>query len=338
MLNGISRKGRLILGRLDRGDDLEEALLKVCSESSVRCGELRLLGALSHVELCAYDQKKLSYSPSRKFSGNLEILTILGNVSEKNGVRSLHLHATLARDTDNGIEVIGGHLLSGKVFAVEYTIQTCEDLILRRSMDEKTGLSLWTEKIEFPAADNQVDSPDAVVHPPTTAKEVKESEPKAETTPKSETKATTERKKPADSKEGEVSWDDVLSATMNESDKTNGKKKSETIKIKAISTSPKGTDSKEDLKSRAVTVEPAEEESPEDESLDNVEIVEPQPGDILIHPQFGECKVERLEDGEFLHVRMDSGRSIRLNMEILNLYLSGFEKGKQVFETRIGRS
>lgn len=338
MLNGISRKGRLILGRLDRGDDLEEALLKICSDSSVRCGEIRLLGALSHVELCAYDQKKLSYGPSRKFSGNLEILIILGNVSEKNGVRSLHLHATLARDTDNGIQVIGGHLLSGKVFAVEYTIQTCEDLILRRSMDEKTGLSLWTEKIEFPPADNQNETPAAVVHSPAAAEAVKESKPKGETTQKSEPKTTTGSKKAAESEKGEVSWDDVLSATMNDSEKTTGEHKRETIKIKAVSTSTKETGSKEDLKSRAVTVEPAEEEDQKDENLDNVEIVEPQPGDIVIHPQFGECKVERLEDGEFLHVRMDSGRSIRLNMEILNLHLSGFEKGKQVFETRIGRS
>jgi len=338
LLNGISRKGRLILGRLDRGDDLEEALLKTCSDSSVRCGEIRLLGALSHVELCAYDQRKLSYGPSRKFSGNLEILTILGNVSEKNGVRSLHLHATLARDTDNGIEVIGGHLLSGKVFAVEYTIQTCEDLILRRSMDEKTGLSLWSEKIEFPAADNQVHSPDADVHSPPAEKVVKEPKPKGETIKKSETKVTRESKKKGESEEAEVSWDDVLSATMKDSEKTTGKNKSETIKIKAVSTSTKETDSKEDLKSGAVTVEPAEKEPQEEERLDTVEIVEPQPGDIVIHPQFGECKVERLEDGEFLHVRMDSGRSIRLNMEILNLHLSGFEKGKQVFETRIGGS
>lgn len=332
------------MGRLNRGDDLEEGILRVCADTSIRCGEIRLIGALSHAELCAYDQKKQAYGPSRKFSGNLEILSVLGNVSEKSGDRSIHLHATLARDTDNGIQVIGGHLLSAKVFACEYAIQACDDLILRRSYDDKTGLSLWNEKIQFPPTDPEtaatasVPSSDKLsVEPEKKSSDEVSEDPPGETHPRTKTKklgSGMNKGKPGVDSEAaaDVSWEDVLAASLNrskvKSDITPSGKESDP----APQEKDQGKNSGNDLPSEdAVHSEnPYEEEEPWENTVD------PQPGDIVIHPQFGKCKVERLEDSEFLHVRLESGRSIRLNMDILNLHLSGFEKGRQIFETRIG--
>ena len=137
------------MGRLERGTDLVRALRRVCADHSVRTAEIRALGALESVEICAYEQKNRTYGPARTFKGDLEILSLTGNVSEKQGELALHLHITLARDTDNGIQVLGGHLLSGKVFACEFVINTCDDLILRRGVDKATGLPLWRDKIEF---------------------------------------------------------------------------------------------------------------------------------------------------------------------------------------------
>lgn len=333
------------MGRLDRGDDLEEGLLRVCSESSIRCGEIRLIGALSHAELCAYDQKKQAYGPSRKISGNLEILSILGNVSEKSGDRAIHLHATLARDTDNGIQVIGGHLLSAKVFACEYAIHTCEDLILRRSRDEKTGLPLWNEKIQFPpippepvsAAPGPSDDEPSAEHETGSSDDSRNVHPEETKTPQrvnTRKLGSGARKSSVDS--DNVSWDDVLAASTKRSKETPG------VSPAAVETDENQDQDYEDSPERQSSDDYFAEDPITDENTAEDEeswetTVEPQPGDIVIHPQFGECKVERLEDGEFLHVRLESGRSIRLNMDILNLHLSGFEEGRQIFETRIGR-
>ena len=97
------------MGRLERGTDLVRALRRVCADHSVRTAEIRALGALESVEICAYEQKNRTYGPARTFKGDLEILSLTGNVSEKQGELALHLHITLARDTDNGIQVLGGN-------------------------------------------------------------------------------------------------------------------------------------------------------------------------------------------------------------------------------------
>src|SRR5262245_32291925 len=102
-----SRQGRRIVGRLDRGDDLEAALLAVCRERRVSSGELRALGSLETVELAEYDQAQRLWKPARAFAGGFEILNLTGNVSEKAGVLALHAHVALMRDRDSGIEMIG---------------------------------------------------------------------------------------------------------------------------------------------------------------------------------------------------------------------------------------
>lgn len=140
------------MGRLDRGTDLVKGLRRICAEASIRCGEIRAIGALDTVEICAYQQKARMYGPGRTYQGDLEILCLMGNISEDQGELSVHLHITLGRDTDNGIEVLGGHLISGRVFACEFVIHARDDLILRRSVDKTTGLSLWEDKIEFDIA------------------------------------------------------------------------------------------------------------------------------------------------------------------------------------------
>ncbi|MEK6608693.1 MAG: PPC domain-containing DNA-binding protein [Myxococcota bacterium] len=143
---------RHIVGRLDRGADLVPALLAICRERGVRSGEVRALGALSEVEVCEYDQGTRAYRPSRHFTCTLEILSLVGNVSEKDGALFLHAHITVSRERDNGIEVLGGHLLSARVFGCEFVVDAWDDLLLRRVHDEATGLALWQDGLQAPTA------------------------------------------------------------------------------------------------------------------------------------------------------------------------------------------
>src|SRR4029453_5315778 len=118
MIVAESRRGRRIVGRLDRGVELLDALTSVCKQRGGRAGELRALGSLESVELSEYDQKARGWKPSRRFAaGGFEILNLTGNVSERDGQLALHAHVTLMRDRDNGVEIIGGHVVSARVFA-----------------------------------------------------------------------------------------------------------------------------------------------------------------------------------------------------------------------------
>lgn len=54
---------------------------------------------------------------------------------------------------------------------------------------------------------------------------------------------------------------------------------------------------------------------------DGPEAPVPHPGDVVEHPSFGACTVEKVEDEEFIHVRSPQRRLLRLSLEVLRLEL-----------------
>ena len=72
----------------------------------------------------------------------LEIASLIGNISVKDGGPMVHAHVTL---TDSDGRAFGGHLAEGTlVFACEFTIQEYQSATpLVRQMDDPTGLFLW---------------------------------------------------------------------------------------------------------------------------------------------------------------------------------------------------
>jgi hypothetical protein len=49
----------------------------------------------------------------------------------------------LSRARDNGIELIGGRLVAGRVFACEFVIEVFDDVVVPATLDAATGLLLW---------------------------------------------------------------------------------------------------------------------------------------------------------------------------------------------------
>jgi hypothetical protein len=78
-------------------------------------------------------------------------------------------------------------------------------------------------------------------------------------------------------------------------------------------------------------------EAPRDEDEEELEDdVELEAGDIIEHPKFGRCVVERLEGAEeYVHVRLRNRNVVRLSLDIVTLELIGAEAGQQVFRARI---
>jgi predicted DNA-binding protein with PD1-like motif len=72
----------------------------------------------------------------------MEIVSLYGNVSLKDGRPFAHLHVVLPDEQGNGK---GGHLVAGgaPVFACEVTIEEYSGPELVRNFDEQTGLFLW---------------------------------------------------------------------------------------------------------------------------------------------------------------------------------------------------
>src|SRR5262249_21168981 len=107
--------------------------------------------------------REKQWRPPKRFQAPFEICNLTGNVSERGGELVVHAHITVMRDRDNGIELIGGPLVRARVFAVELVVEAFDDLVLRRGVDEATGLALWNEKYEEAAT--AAPTPVAVAEP-----------------------------------------------------------------------------------------------------------------------------------------------------------------------------
>lgn len=135
------RGTEVLMGRLQRGDDLLEALTAVVTREGVRLGRVEALGAVEKARIGYYDQAGFAYR-YLEFDHDLEILALVGNVSLRDGQPMVHAHVTLG---DAEGRAFGGHLAPGtRVFACEFAVEVLEGGELHRGHDEATGLPLWT--------------------------------------------------------------------------------------------------------------------------------------------------------------------------------------------------
>ncbi len=130
-----------LMGKLSHGADLLEELTDLCRKANIRLGHLEALGAVQRARLGFYDQEARLYQ-FLEIDQPLEITSLVGNVSLKDGHPFVHAHVTLADEKGN---VFGGHLAPGTVvFACEFVLMAFEGPVFERELDETTGLPLWT--------------------------------------------------------------------------------------------------------------------------------------------------------------------------------------------------
>ncbi|MCQ8903999.1 MAG: DNA-binding protein [Methanothrix sp.] len=130
---------RTVMVGLQHGSDIMEAIRENAADLSINAGFFSVIGALSSVELAYYDQKEKVYR-QRSFDGAFEIASCTGNISLRDGQRFIHAHIALA---DEKCNLIGGHLLGGRVFAAELHLIGLEGEPPVREYDPVTGLFLW---------------------------------------------------------------------------------------------------------------------------------------------------------------------------------------------------
>jgi len=104
MLTVLTQPGRRFMGRLNKGDDLLAALERLCQEHGIMLGEVRALGAVSRARVGFYNQEERKYY-FLDFGQPLEILSLTGNVSLRDGKPMVHAHVTLA---DAAGRAVGG--------------------------------------------------------------------------------------------------------------------------------------------------------------------------------------------------------------------------------------
>ena len=127
--------------RLPMGEDLLDAITKAFQERSVRKASFNVIGAVSGCVLAYYDGKAREYR-TREFGDLLEIVSCMGNVSEKDGEIFVHAHMCIS---GHDYQCYGGHLMRGApIFAAELFAVPLGGTVPVREFDEPTGLFLWS--------------------------------------------------------------------------------------------------------------------------------------------------------------------------------------------------
>lgn len=135
----FAQSGDVFVINIDNHKEVVGAIAAFCEEQGVRCGLIEGLGAVSSATLRFLDPATKKYV-DRTFDEQMEIASLLGNVSEKDGKVYLHLHATFGR---RDYSVVGGHLLCATINgACEIAVKKLDARVGRR-FDEETGLNLY---------------------------------------------------------------------------------------------------------------------------------------------------------------------------------------------------
>jgi len=132
---------RTVIGQLERSTDLYNGITRIVRDHNITIGRVTGMGAVQRATLAYYNQKTMTYQ-NIELNEALEIVSLYGNVSLKDGKPFAHVHVVLSDERGNGK---GGHLLpdSTPVFACEITIEEFEGPALVRGLDKQTGLALW---------------------------------------------------------------------------------------------------------------------------------------------------------------------------------------------------
>jgi uncharacterized protein len=133
------RFNNTIVARLDRGEEILTEIEKIAKAENIKLAKVSAIGAVNDFTVGVYDVDKKEYK-ANSFTGDFELLSLLGNINTMNGKYYCHLHMSAGNEKG---EVFGGHL-NRAVISV-----TCEmfiDIIdgtVDRKHDDNIGINLF---------------------------------------------------------------------------------------------------------------------------------------------------------------------------------------------------
>jgi predicted DNA-binding protein with PD1-like motif len=122
----------------DKDEEVNGPLLAFAGAHNLSAALVTAIGAFSQVTLGYFDRqlKKYKQIPVHE---QVEVLSLSGNISLKEGKPTLHAHIVVGKSDGTAH---GGHFLTGKVWPTLEMIISEAPQHLRRKQDEDTGLAL----------------------------------------------------------------------------------------------------------------------------------------------------------------------------------------------------
>ncbi len=135
----FKRFGHKYVVRLEKGEEVVESIKTLCQEEGIKLGIISGIGAANKAVIGLFETSTKEYH-SKELTGDMEITSLVGNISQMGGEVYLHIHINLADEKNN---VFGGHLTSAVISATgEIFIDVVEGAV-DRQFSEEIGLNLF---------------------------------------------------------------------------------------------------------------------------------------------------------------------------------------------------
>ena len=125
--------------RVDPGEEILEQIQTLCRMENIHVGSAVGLGAANKAVVGLFDTINKVYK-KKELTGPMEITSLVGNISTKDGETYLHFHVNLC---DEEMNISGGHMNACYVSATAEITVTKLDGTIERRMDEEIGLNLY---------------------------------------------------------------------------------------------------------------------------------------------------------------------------------------------------
>ena len=130
--------------RLDRGDEIRSSLEELCAAQGIRAAQVSGIGGCGSATVGVFDTQLRRYN-EHTVEAMLELVTLDGNITQKNGEPFAHLHACFAYNGEGGEpRVLAGHLLSAEILLTGEIVVAPASGVISRRYDEELGIRVWS--------------------------------------------------------------------------------------------------------------------------------------------------------------------------------------------------
>tara|TARA_Y100000996_G_C22529651_1_gene645987 strand:+ start:1040 stop:1468 length:429 start_codon:yes stop_codon:yes gene_type:complete len=124
---------------LDKDEEIFDSLYNLIEKLDIKFAWINGIGAAKDIVLGAYPSRTKEYIKKR-FEGEFEIASLMGNITTKKGSPFIHIHTTISNEECNAF---AGHLFTATVAVTcELILNLSEKPIIRKNSDS-IGLYLW---------------------------------------------------------------------------------------------------------------------------------------------------------------------------------------------------
>jgi uncharacterized protein len=135
----IDESPKTFILMLETGEEIVDGLLQFAKLQKVSAARFEAVGALSSVRLGWFSWESKRFEPSVTLDEQVELLSLIGDVTLKDGEPVVHAHAVIAKKDGTAH---GGHLLNASVRPNCEVFLTESPAKLRRFIDPDSGLAL----------------------------------------------------------------------------------------------------------------------------------------------------------------------------------------------------